>query len=110
MAMRYMSAVFVKTNELYKIKKEILYHFVNKILSVKQCAEKPNFCVLNFNILFNSILFCYVQNWFDKCSHSISSVTKQAVDWITPLSFPCVQPYFKLGGYGVYSEKHDSYL
>lgn len=36
-----------------------------------------------------------IQNWFDNCSRAISGPLNMPVQWMTPLNFPVVQPYFK---------------
>ncbi|RWS22022.1 DNA-directed RNA polymerase-like protein, partial [Leptotrombidium deliense] len=36
-----------------------------------------------------------IQDWFTNCARTISNVLASPVEWITPLGFPIVQPYFK---------------
>ncbi|XP_043674513.1 DNA-directed RNA polymerase, mitochondrial [Vespula pensylvanica] len=36
-----------------------------------------------------------IQDWFTNCAYIISSIFGEAVEWITPLGFPVVQPYSK---------------
>lgn len=36
-----------------------------------------------------------IQDWFTNCAYIISSIFGEAVEWITPLGFPVLQPYSK---------------
>lgn len=35
-----------------------------------------------------------IQDWFTNCAYIISSILGEPVEWVTPLGFPVVQPYY----------------
>lgn len=35
-----------------------------------------------------------IQDWFTNCAYIISSILGEPVEWVTPLGFPIVQPYY----------------
>ena len=43
------------------------------------------------------LLIFSVQDWFTMCANLISGVSGEAVQWVTPLGLPVMQPYMRLG-------------
>lgn len=41
-----------------------------------------------------------IQDWFTDCARLIASACGKNVEWVTPLGFPIVQPYFKFRNVG----------
>ena len=44
--------------------------------------------------LYSALLCC--QDWLVTCADVIARVRHQPVEWVTPLGWPVIQPYFRI--------------